>query len=145
MINGETSNRRELDIKLDQLEAKIEQLRVLYEQHYIDVLPLPPLQEQKAVDREVRTLMRAPFKNSQTRFRLRMVVQRYQTYKTYWERVNKQREEGTYCRDIFKAEMREKLDEEAKKAMSEQGAGRKRYARTVLDLLASDAKVRCKS
>ena len=69
----------------------------------------------------IRDLLHAPFKNSQSRFRMRTLIQRYQTYATYWERVNKQREEGTYVKDKFKADMREKLSEDARREASAAG------------------------
>lgn len=108
------NNRRKLDAELDVLEARITELRVLYEQYFVDVLPQPPDKLRKEVVRSIRQLLKAPFKNSAVRFRLRQVVTRYQTYGTYWERVLKQREEGSYNRDVFKAEMRERMAEEAK-------------------------------
>ena len=108
MTEKET-NRRQLDLELDRLENKISELRVLYEQYFVEILPLSPDKQQKEIVALIRKLLRAPFKNSQTRFRLRVLVQRYQTYATYWERVQKQKEEGTYSRDLFKAEMREKM------------------------------------
>ena len=100
--------RRALDEELDRLEGKIAELRVLYEQYFVDVMPQPPTKLQEETVRLMRSLLRAPFKNSANRFRLRVLISRYQTYATYCERVNKQKEEGTYSRDLFKAEMREK-------------------------------------
>src|SRR5262245_3607671 len=100
--------RRQLDVELEQLEERIETLRVLYEQHFADILPQPPTKLQKEAVFLIRKLLKAPFKNSQTRFKLRQLVTRYQTYRTYWERVLKEREEGTYVRDVFKAELRQK-------------------------------------
>ena len=67
-------NRKELALKLDLLERKIEELRVLYEQYFIDVQPLPPDKLHKETYRLIRTILRAPFKNSQTRFRMRNLV-----------------------------------------------------------------------
>lgn len=113
--------KRELDRELDRLEARIEEVRVLFEQHFVDVLPQPPTKLQSEVVRTIRSLLRAPFKNSATRFRLRMLVQRFQTYATYWERIQKLREEGKYNRDLFKAELREKMLEDAQKAESRLG------------------------
>lgn len=104
----ESSARRDINLEIDRLETKIKELQVLYEQYYIQLLPLPPDKEHKDVKQTIRVLLKAPFKNSQTRFRLRQVIQRYQTYNTYWERVNKQKEDGTYSRDVFKADIREK-------------------------------------
>ena len=114
--------RRALDEDLDRLEGKIAELRVLYEQYFVDVMPQPPTKLQEETVRMIRTLLRAPFKNSANRFRLRVLISRYQTYATYWERVNKQKEEGTYSRDLFKADMREKAQEDAKLEHSRMGA-----------------------
>lgn len=118
-------NRKEITLKLDLLERKIEELRILYEQHFIGVLPLAPEKQHKDVTRLIRTILRAPFKNSQTRFRMRNLVTRFQTYNTYWERINKAREDGTYSRDLFRAEMREKMLEEARREVTEAGQAEK--------------------
>lgn len=117
--------RRSLDIELDQLEAKLNDLRILFEQYFVDVQPQPPVQQQKEVVRQIKKLLRAPFKNSQTRFRLRTLVTRYQTYHTYWERVMKQREEGSYFKDVFKAELRVKITEDQAKERSRSGTADK--------------------
>lgn len=111
-------NRRQLDIELDLFEQRLSELRNLYEQHFTGIIVQPPTKMHDETKREIRRLLRAPFKNSATKFRLRNVINRYHTYATYWERVLKQKEEGTYNRDLFKAEMREKITEEMKVASS---------------------------
>lgn len=118
-------NKKEIDLKLDLLERKIEELRVMYEQFFIDVNPHIPDKLHKDVKRQINNLLNAPFKSSQRKFRLKNLVTRFQTYATYWERVMKQREEGTYSRDVFKAEMREKMLEEERRAMTEAGIAEK--------------------
>ena len=115
---GNKRPRRELDLEIDRLDTKISELRVLYEQYFIQLLPLPPDKEHRELKRLIRTLLKAPFKNSQTRFRLRQVVQRYHTYNTYWERVFKQRDEGKYSRDVFKADVRDRERSETSQANS---------------------------
>ena len=120
-LDGGKLPRREIDHDLDLLEQRIEELRVLYEQYFIDVLPQMPEQLRKEVKSRIRKLVKAPFKNSATRFRLRSLEQRYRSYEMYWERVLKQREEGTYVRDVFKAEMREKA--QAEDALAASGVG----------------------
>lgn len=107
------ANSAKLSREIDRLEARLEELRVAYEQHFIDILPQAPDSMRKEVTRTIRLLLKAPFKNSQTRFRLRTVIHRYQTYSSYWERILKEREEGRFVRDLFKAEMRERSLEEA--------------------------------
>ena len=116
-----------LDQDLNRLEAKIEELRLLYEQYFVDILLQAPEGLQKEVVRLIRKLLRAPFKTSAVRFRLRTLVTRYQTYHTYWARVLKQREEGTYSRDLFKAEIRDRAAEETKQEGNKSVLAEKRF------------------
>ena len=116
---------KEIDRQLDQLEAAIARLRILYEQHFTGINARPPEKEHAEVKKFIKVMLAAPFKNSARTFRLRTLVNRFQTYCTYWERVNKQREAGTYFRDDFKAEMREKMQEEMKELASRSGISNK--------------------
>jgi hypothetical protein len=121
-MNGQvvesSQNRRQLDIELDIFEQKLSELRNLYEQHFSGIVVQPPTKMHDETKRDIRRLLRAPFKNSATKFRLRTIINRYHTYATYWERVLKQKEDGTYNKDLFKAELREKITEEMKVASS---------------------------
>ncbi|MDD2943234.1 MAG: hypothetical protein PHC51_09750 [bacterium] len=123
----QTENKRSVDKELDIFERKLGELRVLYEQHFVDVLPFPPDEQHKEIKRMIRNLLHAPFKNSANKFRMRTLLSRYQTYSTYWERVNKQREEGTYVKDQFKAEMREKMADSARRDNSAAGRADKGF------------------
>ena len=114
--------KRDLDRQLDRLEASIAELRILYEQYFSGIIPQAPDKQHTEVARTIRVLLKAPFKNSATRFRLRTLINRFQTYCTYWEKVNKQREAGTYYKDIFKAEMRERQQKEMEQLASQVGA-----------------------
>ena len=104
---------------------KISELKVYYEQYFVDLLPQPPDKLQQEVVWIIRQLLRAPFKNAAARFRLRHLIQRYQMFATYWEKVIKLREEGKYSKDQFKAEMREKSLMTAKFEASQQGKAEK--------------------
>lgn len=121
----EISNRRKIDLQLDKLERDIEELKVYYEQYFIDLIPHPPEKLEKNIAMAMRVLLKSPFKSSATRFRLRSLINRYQTYHTYWERVKKQREEGKYTKDVFKADLRERELQEAKEAASAAGKAEK--------------------
>jgi hypothetical protein len=114
-------SREKLAHDISMLESRLEELRVAYEQHFVDIIPQAPDAMRKEVARTIRLLLKAPFKNSQIRFRLRTVIHRYQTYSSYWERVLKEREEGRYVKDLFKTEMREKTLEDSKKEQSRVG------------------------
>ncbi len=112
-----------LDIRaeLDQLEALLADLKVQYEQYFTGILPLAPDKIHNLVKRKMRELLRAPFKNSAMNYRLRTLEGRYHTYHTYWQRVLRQREEGNYSKDVFKATMRERAAMEEAKAQTKVG------------------------
>ncbi|RMG44652.1 MAG: hypothetical protein D6719_01500 [Candidatus Dadabacteria bacterium] len=98
----------DLRAELDLLERMIAELKVDYEQYFLGIVPFSPDKQHSAVKRKIRELVNAPFKNSQMNFRLRTLESRYQTYNNYWQRVLREREEGTYSRDVFKANLRER-------------------------------------
>lgn len=93
---------------LNRLETMIGDLKVLYEQHFLGVLSFPPDKEHNQLKLFMRTLRKAPFKNSATVYRLRALETRYGTLNTYWQRVLREKENGTYIKDVFKANMRER-------------------------------------
>ncbi|RME58233.1 MAG: hypothetical protein D6780_07060 [Candidatus Dadabacteria bacterium] len=103
------------------LEKQIEELRIAYEQHFTGLLPQPPEKLHKEVQRLLRRLLQAPFRNSELVFRLKALQGRYQTYNTYWTRVTKQREEGRYFKDMFKAKLRQQQTVQAR-ASTNQGS-----------------------
>lgn len=102
-----------LRAELDKLEAMIADLKVQYEQYFAGVVNLAPERAHQDLKRMLRTLLKAPFKSSAINYRLRALHSRYSTLDTYWQRVLRQKEDGTYSKDIFKANLRERqaLDE----------------------------------
>ncbi|HMO17651.1 MAG TPA: MXAN_5187 C-terminal domain-containing protein [Oligoflexia bacterium] len=104
--NTPKTNSRIVQEQLDAFEARLKELKILYEQYFCGLLPFQPEKEHKEVSRLSRELLRSPFRNSQANFRLKNLVARFQTLATYWERVLKQREEGNYHRDKFKSKIR---------------------------------------
>jgi hypothetical protein len=117
--------KNKLNQELDILERQVEDLRILYEQYFIDILPFEPEKENKEVQKFIRKMLAAPFKNSVIQFRLRTIVTRYQTYATYWNRVKKQREAGTYKKDLFKAKFRTQMAVQKKHSASKEGRAEK--------------------
>lgn len=117
----EQTQKRNVDLKLDVFENMIERLRIAYEQHFVGVIPLPPIDQQKELERFRRQLLNEPFKNSASIYRLKMLLYRYQTYATYWERVNKQKENGSYRKDKVKAQISHSFREEDKRKKTKVG------------------------
>lgn len=106
--------KREVDLKLDLLEQRIQDLKVQFEQYFLDLILLPPLEEQKSLSRFIREIQNMPFRQAAHHFRLKNLQSRFNTYSTFWGKNLKAREEGRYDRDIFKSKLRKKLALKAK-------------------------------
>lgn len=109
-----SGNRVDLRRELKRLEIMIEDLAVEYEKFFMQIIPYAPDKPRKAVELLIRQLLKAPFHNSASQYKLRTLRSKFQMHKTKWERISRQREEGIYYKDVFKADMRErnKIDEE---------------------------------
>jgi hypothetical protein len=122
---SKVDQRLDIRVELDQLEQMIQDLKVSYEQHFIGILPTAPEHLHKLVKIKIRELRKAPFKKSTDNYRLRTLEQRYQLFNNYWTRVLREKEEGTYFKDIFKAEMRQKHALEDTLTQGAKGAAQK--------------------
>jgi hypothetical protein len=111
--------------ELNDFEQMLEELKIQYEQFFLGVLPMQPEKLHGDVKRALRRLFKLPFKNSEMSFRLRMLENRYTAYNSYWMRILKQKEDGTYSRDVFKAELRKRTQQHEVEANSAQGAASK--------------------
>lgn len=118
--------RMDVRAELDRLEAELAELKIQYEQYFTGILALPPDKLHNQVKRQMRELLRAPFKNSAMNYRLRTLEGRYHTFHTYWQRVMRQREEGNYSKDVFKATMRERAALDEAKSQTKVGAAERR-------------------
>ena len=107
------------------LEERIEALKVDYEQFFMGIVHIAPDKQHQDVKRLIRRLRKAPFKNSQMNFQLRTIEGKYQTYNNYWQRVLREREEGTYSRDVFKADLRQRVAREEAEAQTARGQASK--------------------
>lgn len=112
--NTPKTNALAIQAELDNFESKLQNLKIAYEQYFCNLIPLPPDKEHKEVEFLSKKLLRMPFRNAQSNFRTKNLVLRYQTLNTHWERVLKQKEEGTYVGDKFKAKARAEAIEREK-------------------------------
>jgi len=95
---------REYKAKLADVEVRIKRLRALYDQYFQGIERIEPQGQRDAVDRLLAELGRVQQRNTALRFRYSQLVQRYRTYTTYWRRICRQIEEGTYKRDVMRAQ-----------------------------------------
>ena len=110
----------EFEVLLGELETRVDRLRSLYEQYFMGIEKLIPSVPHKDVDRRIQILRREQPRNTGLRFRFQMVIQRYNTYQSYWMRVCRQIEEGTYKRDVIRAKKR--LGDDAARPAGSPGA-----------------------
>ena len=94
----------EIQKELDELESRLERLRIKYDQYFIGIEKMIPFVQRKDVDRRFAQLHKEQFRNGGLRFRFQTLVQRFTTYQTYWGRIIRQIEEGTYKRDVIRAQ-----------------------------------------
>jgi len=96
----------EVEIMVAELEVRIERLRALYDQYFTGIEKLEPSVARKDVERRLEVLRRMQIRNTGLRFRFQVIVQRYNTYQTYWLRVCRQIENGTFKRHVLRAKAR---------------------------------------
>jgi len=67
---------------------------------------LEPSVPHKEVERRIHVLRKEQIRNTAQRFRFQMVLQRYNTLQTHWQRVCREIERGTFKRHVVRAEQR---------------------------------------
>ncbi len=110
----------ELADQCQQLEEDLEELKAKYEMYFLGVDRLEPARRREETKRNIARLKSAFTRNTGLRFRIQTLHARYLSYERMWLRATRQKEEGTYRRDLFKARRRaaaapEKREEPAKK------------------------------
>lgn len=95
--------------EIQQLEQQLEQLRIRYEQYFLGIEKMEPATERTKLKRAIIYAVEDPTNNTAARFRLGNLKQKMATLENYWNRINKQIEEGTYKRHQFKARLHEQM------------------------------------
>ncbi len=109
----------EIEQLVNELETRVDRLRSLYEQYFMGIEKMIPSVPHKDVDRRIHILRKEQIRNTAVRFRFQMILQRYNTYQTHWQRICRQIEEGTYKRHRLMAERKFKAAEAAAEAPPE--------------------------
>jgi len=96
----------EVEQQVSDLDKRIERLQALYNQYFMGIEKLEPMVPRKQVDRLIYNLRKERIRHTALRFKFQTLIQRYNTLQTYWIRVCRQIEEGTYKRDVMRAQKR---------------------------------------
>ena len=99
----QTAGTQDIGEILKELELKIERLKVLYEQYFMGIEKMEPQVARKEVTRTMLTLQQQYIRNTAMRFKFNTMLQKWQIYITYWNRVLREIENGTYVRHLAKA------------------------------------------
>jgi len=97
---------KEFEIILSDSEVQLSRIKHLYEQWFQGIERIEPQIARKQFDRALHELRKEVPRNTALRFRFQTLIQRYTTLQTYWRRVGRQIEEGTYRRDLLRARRR---------------------------------------
>jgi hypothetical protein len=97
----------ELEAELEQLQRKMERLRVLYEQFFQGIERIPPHSLQKDVVRIIHRLTQARIRSTTLKFKLQGLVQRFNAHRAYWTRSVREMEEGRHRKQIARADRRQ--------------------------------------
>jgi len=112
---------KEFEITLSDAEVQLSRIKHLYEQWFQGIERIEPQIPRKQLERTIHLLRKGQPRNTALRFRFQTLIQRYTTLQTYWRRVGRQIEEGTYRRDLLRARRRR----EAARAEREAQRGRR--------------------
>lgn len=97
----------ELEKELDDLQRKLERLRVLYEQFFMGMERTPPYNLRRDVVRIVHRLAQVRTRHAGLKFRLNSLIQRFNSHKAYWARTTREIESGTYKKHQYRVKRRE--------------------------------------
>ncbi len=93
---------------LHELDRKLKQLKLDYEQYFLGTRPREPVILRGDVQKMVHIFTNNPIPNTGLRFRFNSLCSRFQSFKRQWDETLRKIEAGTYKRHRFKADLHEK-------------------------------------
>ena len=91
------------------LEYELEELKVKYEMYFLGVEKREPNKWREELKKKVLRIKEAFTRNAALRFRLQSLHARVLSYERMWLRSVREKEEGTYHRDVFKAKLHQEV------------------------------------
>jgi hypothetical protein len=116
------ANNEELEGEAQTVEEELEALKARYDQYFLGIERREPNRWRDEVKKKVMRLKGAFTRNSGLKFKIQSLHARYLSYERLWMRSAREKEEGTYRRDLFKARLRQREESGASGADEEAGA-----------------------
>ena len=88
---------------VEALEEELGEVKVKYEMYFIGAERMEPARRRDDLKRDIARLKNAFTRNAGIRFRIQALAARYLSYERLWLRSAKEKEAGTYRRDVLKA------------------------------------------
>jgi len=103
--------RDELEAEVQAIEEGVEELKAKYDQYFLGVERREPNRWRDELKKKVLRVKEAFTRNTGLKFRIQSLHARFISYERLWLRSAREKEEGTYRRDLFKARLRAHHDE----------------------------------
>jgi hypothetical protein len=87
------------------LEEEIEELKVRYEMYFLGNERREPVHQREDLKKKVLRAKEGFTRNAALRFRIQSLHARFLSYERMWLRSAREKEDGTYRRDLFKARL----------------------------------------
>jgi hypothetical protein len=86
-----------------ELEEDVERLRARYEMYFLGVEKREPNRDRDEIKRRVERIKSAFTRNTGLKFRIQTLAARFLSYERMWLRSAREKEDGTYRRDLLRA------------------------------------------
>ena len=122
-----------IEDEIQLLDNKIKQLKMEYEQYFMGARPREPIVTKGEVQKLVTRFQNTPIQNTALRFRFNNICSRYFAFRRQWDAILRRIEDGTYERQVFRANLRDRERAEAKAEHSDAKAGAVPSDRDIFD------------
>lgn len=116
-------------------EECLKELIIKYEQYFLGLEQREPLRLFNDAEALSRKYQNFQIVNTMMKFRYNSTIGRLNSYKTYWNRINRLIEEGKYSRDRFKMEMRQRRLSGQSGNTDQEGPDDKRLLNPVVEIV----------
>ena len=96
-----------IDEDLQILDAKLNQLKLAYDQYFLGARPREPVLLHREVQKQILIYTNTSIQNTAARFKFNSICSRFHAFKRQWDETLRKMEQGTYERHRFKANLHE--------------------------------------
>lgn len=106
-MNSEERVTSTTDDQVAKAEEALKELRTAYEKYFAGIERVAPEKDRSNLKNVIRRMMTQRNANTARKFRIQSLQASLITHESYWDRICRQIEEGTYRRDLYRMKRRE--------------------------------------